>query len=496
MLSDLYARKSTSDQGRSVARQERMWRADCVSEGVTPGRVFADPDLSASRHGRRPRPDFAALVEHIRASRSEMVSMWEVTRGSRQVGEWVSFLDLCRDQGVLIRVFGSEDPQTFDPRRQRDRETLINEGIKAEGEVERLRSRVLPGIADAAAQGRPPGPLLFGYRRIYGAPTEDSVSPSGNRRPEIIQVLHEEHAALVRKLAKDTLAGIPLQTQANRLNDTGVSTPAGRGKWSGAQINRMLRNPGYEGHRVHQGQIVAACAWPAILDAETAAALRALLETPGRRSHANSALTYQLSGAARCGVCRKHLRVRPDRNGLRRYECRNKGCFKVAAHVAQMDPAVDAIVVARLRRPDAAGAFTSGVDTAALEAARAELRTLTDRRDELYAAAAKPGGPSMALVAAAERELLPQIDAAEAKVRTLQTPPLLHGYNPEDLAERWSEYTVGERRAVVMALADVVLTPVGSRGRWSLWRLAESRWHGDDQTWGDVWRATGDLPES
>src|SRR5688572_4481403 len=126
MLADLYARKSTNDQGRSVARQERMFRSDCAAEGVSPGRVFVDPDFSASRHARKPRPDFAALLEHIRSSQAEMISMWEVTRGSRQVGEWVSFLDLCRDQGVLIRVFGSEDPETFDPRRQRDRETLIN----------------------------------------------------------------------------------------------------------------------------------------------------------------------------------------------------------------------------------------------------------------------------------------------------------------------------------------------------------------------------------
>lgn len=496
MLADLYARKSTNDQGRSVARQERMFRADCAAQGITPGRVFVDPDFSASRHARRPRPDFAALLEHIRSSRAEMISMWEVTRGSRQVGEWVSFLDLCRDQGVLIRVFGSEDPETFDPRRQRDRETLISEGVKAESEVERLRSRVLPGIADAAEQGRPPGPLLYGYRRIYGPPTEDSLSPSGNRRKEIVQLIHEEHAAIVRQLAQDTLAGVPLETQAKRLNKAGVPTASGRGKWSGSAINRLLKNPGYAGHRVRKGQVVAANAWPAILDEETSLSLRSLLETPGRRNHVDTTLAYELSGAARCGLCQRHLRVKPDyRSGVRRYECRNSGCFGVAAPVHLMEPAVDAIVLARLRRPDAAAAFASSVDRAALGVARSELRALTDRRDELHAAAARPGGPSMALVAAAERELLPLIDVAEAKVRTLQTPPLLRGYDPADLAERWATYPVGERRAVIMALADVVLAPVGRRRRWTLWRLAESRWHGDDRTWGDIWAAAGGPPE-
>lgn len=495
MKADLYARKSNKDQGRSVGRQERRWRGDCVDIGVEPGRVFADPDVSASRYGRKIRHDYAQLLEHIRSNQCEMIGLWEVTRGSRQVGEWVAFLDLCRDRGVLIRIFGQDDRTTYDPRRQRDREYLINEGIKAEAEVERLRSRVGEGIIDAAESGRPPGPLLFGYTRIYGAPTADSVTPSGNRRREITQVINESEAALVRRLARDTLAGIPLQTQANRLNDAGVSTASGRGMWTGERINRMLRNPGYEGHRVYAGRVVAEDAWPAILDSETAAQLRSLLETPGRRNHADSTLTHQLSGAVLCGACRHALRVK-QMYGRNRYQCKHRGCFRVSAPLTEMDEAVRRMVVARLRQPDAAGVFTAGVSAPEVAVARQEARALTDRLAEVRLSAAKPDGPSMALVAAVERELMPKIAAAEARLRVLQTPPALRGYNPVDLAGRWESYAVGERRLVVMALAEVVLSPVGKGGRWSLWRLAESRWHGDDQTWGDIWRRVGGFASS
>lgn len=486
---DLYARKSTSDQGRSVARQERKWRSDCTDIGVTPGRMFIDPNFSASRYARKDRPDYAALLDHIRTRRCQMISLWEVTRADRQMGQWVGFLDLCRDLGVLIRVFGDEDPITYDPRKWRDREALLKEGMAAEGEVEKLATRVRQGTVDAAEQGRPPGPLLFGYTRVYGAPTGDSVTASGHRRREVRQVINEDEARVVRRLASDTLAGIPLQRQANLLNDAGVPSPRD-GMWTGAHINRMLRNPGYEGHRVHKGKVASAGAWPAILDSETASQLRSMLEQPGRLNHASSTLTYQLSGAALCGPCRRPLRAKKS-NGRHRYQCLHRGCQGVSAPLREMDEVVDELIVARLRMPDAAAAFAPVVGGPGLDQARAELAALKKRLAELEDAASQPDGEGLEFLMGAARRLRPQIEAAAARVRQLQTPATLRGYDPHDLAERWPEYPVGERRLVIMALAEVVLSQVGKAGRWSYQRLAESRWQGDSRTWGQVWRSQG-----
>lgn len=490
MRGDLYARKSTKDQGRSVGRQQRLWRDDLLDIGAEPGRIFEDPDFSASRYARRDRPDYAALLAHIRSNEAEMICLWEVTRGSRQVGEWVAFLDLCRDRGVLIRVFGSDEKETYDPRRQRDREHLIREGIKAEAEVERLRTRIMPGIVDAAAEGRPPGPLLFGYSRIYGAPSDESLSPSGGRRRAITQVVNEAEAKIVRQLARDTLAGVPLQRQANTLNDAGVPPPGGRGLWTGAHINRMLRNPGYQGHRVRLGEITSENAWPAILDTDTGDLLRMLLEQPGRLNHADASLAYQLSGAALCGVCRRPLRAK-NANGRKRYQCLHRGCMSVSAPQREMDTVVDRFMTARLRMSDAAPAFTPAKGGVELERAKTELVALKRRLAELEDEAARPDGPSAKFVAGVERKLAPQIQAAEAKVRQLQTPARLRGFDPQDLAERWPDYPVGERRLVIMALAEVVLSQVGKGGRWSYQRLAESRWRGDTKTWGQIWQQQG-----
>lgn len=493
MRSDLYARKSTKDAGRSVSRQERTWRADCAAEGIDPGRVFVDPDFSASRHARKDRPDYAALLEHIRANECQMISLWEVSRGSRQMGEWVAFLDLCRERGVRIRVLGDgDDAQTYDPRRQRDRESLIREGMAAEGEVEQLRSRTKTGTADAARQGRPPGPLLYGYRRVYGAPTQDSVSMSGTKRREITQVINEPEAEIVRLLAEGARNGVPLDFMARVLNAWEVPTASGKGRWAGHGINRLLRNPGYEGHRVHDGRIATHNAWPAILDPVTAAEVRSILETPGRRHSGSTSLKYMLSGAVLCGTCRKPMKADHWKTRLL-LACGNSACYGVGCVMALIEETVSEIVIGRLRRQDALAAFTPVANPAAVGTAQAALSALTGRLEELHAEAAKPDGPSMALVAAAERELLPKIEKAKERLRVLRTPPALRGYDPADLAERWysDRYTVGEKRAVVMTLAEIVVSPVGKGGRWSFWRLAESRWHGDSKTWGEHWRDGG-----
>lgn len=178
-----------------------------------------------------------------------------------------------------------------------------------------------------------------------------------------------------------------------------------------------------------------------------------------------------------------------------RYECTpdRGGCGRVSAPMKPIEALIDAMMVARLRLPDALTVFDPPPDDAELRAAERELELLTGRRDELYLEAAKPGGPSMALVAAAERQLLPQIDEMAAKVRSLRTPSVLRPFDPVDLAANWRGYSVGDRRTVVLALAQVVVSPAGRGRRWSPLRLARSRWRGAERTWGDLW-AEGGLP--
>lgn len=479
MRADLYARKSTADEGRSVAVQEREWRADCLAEGIEPGQVFVDPDLSASRYARKARPDYGALLNHIRSGTCEMVSIREASRGSRDLGTWIAFLDACRDHAVLIRVI-EDGGQTFDPRRQRDRNALVDLGQHAETETDQLSRRVRGGTRDAATQGRPPGPLLYGYRREYGAPVADSVSAGGSRRREIKQVVDDVEAAVVRRLARDTLAGKPLHTQARTLNAEGVPTPSGKGKWVGAHVNRLLRNPGIVGDRVHNGEIVARDAWPALISREDFRGLKALLEAPGRRRHHDSRLTHWLSGGAFCGACDGALRM--QRTG--RYACVADSCGKTSARAEKLEEAVSQAIKARLAEPDARAALVAQPDTAEVERLQREIDDLRDHLDSFYAQAAarKLSAEGLAKVEAAVR---PDIERLERRQQALSTPPALRELEGVDVVATWDDLPPATRRSVVLALAEIRLSRVGKGGRWSAARLGQSRWVGDEKTWAE-----------
>ena len=344
-----------------------------------------------------------------------------------------------------------------------------------------------------------------GYKREYGERTDQSRSLKGARRHEVRQVIDEPRAAIYRAVAEGLLNDVPADRIASILMAWEVPTARGKAKWHGSSLMKAVLSPTLEGHRVENGKIVARDAWPPIIDPITAARLRAKFSSPDPRwKSQDTRLRHFLAGAMQCGVCSAPMGARVNQylldrdpgtneNIVFRYECTpdRGGCGRVSAPMRPLEQLVNYMIVLRLRHPDALAIFEPERDVVPLREAELALARLTARKDELYAEAAKPGGPSMALVAAAERQLLPQIDEATVKVRSLRTPPVLRSFDPVDLAERWFSYPVGDRRTVALGMAEIVLSPAGRGRRWSASRLASSRWRAASDTWGEMWAQAG-----
>jgi hypothetical protein len=80
-------------------------------------------------------------------------------------------------------------------------------------------------------------------------------------------------------MARRTLAGESLASLCRELNERGIPTAAGGGRWNPTTLRRILIGPHLAGLRVYGEQLYPA-AWPAILAEDTHHALRVLLTDP------------------------------------------------------------------------------------------------------------------------------------------------------------------------------------------------------------------------
>ncbi|MEG3634030.1 recombinase family protein [Micromonospora palythoicola] len=468
MRAVIYTRVSSDPNniGRSVDEQEADCRAVCQREGWQVVRVFSDNDRSASRYAKRERPQYQALRTYLEAGKADVLVMWEGSRAQRDLEAYLSLRKLCAEQGIGYSYSG----RLYDLSRTDDRFTTALDALLAEREADVTRDRVIRAVLANAAAGKPHGRLLYGYRRVYG-----------NGGQYVAQVIHEEHAEVIREAARRVASGEACYSIAQDFNARGIPTPRGGTKgWSLSQIGRMLQNPGYIGKRVHLGKIVGDADWPPLLDAETYAVCKSILTDPRRKTQRDTAVRHLLSGAAVCDLCDGRMRVQKNRTHYA-YLCAERFCVSVKTTV--LEQFVVAVLMARLSRPDALDLLAPPEDVGEVEKARQEAAEKRARLEEWYAAAARneitPGG-----LASIERKLLAEIDDADRRAEHVEVPPLVRDLVGPGAEQRWKRLTIGQQREVVSLLLELRVgkTYRGAR-KLDPARLGNSRWRGDSQTW-------------
>ena len=401
--------------------------------------------VSASRYSTRRRGDFDQLVRDLDADRfgADVLVLWESSRGSRKVGEWVELIDRCEGQGVRIAV--TTHGRIYDPANPRDRRSLLEDAVDSEYESAKISDRVRRNTRQNAAARRPHGKVLFGYRRIRDVRTGALIG----------QEPHPEQAPIVQGVFRDYLAGQSARSIAQALTDAGVRTNRGNG-WTALMVHRMLTNRAYIGHRIHKGEDFGQ-GWEPLIDADTFERAAARREaTSWRKVRRTSALC---SGLVRCGVCRSRMQIKHSHAAY--YGCQDG--YHAYRRADELDAFVTAAVVERLSRPDVADLLAGQEDPRVAEA-RARATELRAELDEALAAW-KAKRLSVQAYTAMESHLLPQIDAADREARRAIIPIELDLPAAELVPVWWDDLTPEVRREVAAALiAAVVVQPTG-RGR-------------------------------
>jgi len=482
----IYDRVSQDRRGdqASVESQEIRNRTACDEHGWRVGGVYEDNDRSASRFARKPRPDWDRLLADIAARRGDLLVMWESSRGDRKAGEWMHFLDLCRDVGMLIHITSHE--RTYDPRIPRDWKTLAEDGVGNAYESELTALRVQRDMARHASTGKPHGKLLYGYRREYDPATGKLQRQVIDERPRLaiaggcvgaglFSIEWYTAAGIVRECASRVVAGWSLYEIARDLNRRGIPTPRrSPGGWQPSQVRDMVTNPGYIGRRIHRGKDIGPAKWPAILEEGVFAVCVNKLTDPARRDQRDTAIKHLLSGIATCSVCGSSMRVVKNR-GKPAYSCWRRSpqdgpSFHVSRLQSRLEAWVEDVIIARLTVDDAASIWDTGQDAAA-EVARleAEAAAKQERLDAFYAQAADgeltPDGLRKIVA-----RLQPQIEQLEAKARSLRVPRLtlvddLVDPDSDVVRARWDELGMVQKREVIRALTERIEVIPAGRGR-------------------------------
>ncbi|GAA0985538.1 Resolvase YneB [Nocardioides aquaticus] len=431
--------RDAEQDGLGVARQEEDCRAIVEREGwslVEP--PFVDNDISASSLSKKPRPQYEAMLDAVRAGQVDVIVAYSNSRLTRRPAQWIELIVLANQGKMQIQTVasGSHDLTTAD-----GRAVAITVAAWDAAEAERTGERLQRKFLEKAQAGSVnQGTRPFGW-------AEDK------RR------LHPKEGRLLRAAVEDVIDGVPLREVARRWNAAGVTTTRGK-EWNHTAVRQVLRNPRLAGWRTHQGGHARDAGgervrgvWTPMVDQATFDALQAALDGRAPRTRRGAQKTL-LSGVARCGECgaRMHGYRTPAGHA---YACKVEGSgHSVTIAGRQTDALVTAVVAGRLRTGDLTGA------TAAPAAwpGEARLAAIPGQVKELMTAF--QGGVLSAAV------VFPQVQALEAEQGRLEAERPAAAPRPVTASpDDFPDLDLDRRRAVVDTVVEaVVVARAPSRG--------------------------------
>lgn len=463
-----------SGRARSVDEQHTDNQRAADDRGVALGKPYEDNNVSASRYTTKTRDDFALLLADLMAGRfgADELWLWESSRGSRKVGEWVELIDACEAAGVGIWV--TTHGRLYDPTNGRDRRSLLEDAVDSEYESSKVSLRAKRAAAANAAAGLPHGPTPYGYRRIYDQHTKRLIR----------QEPHPDEAPVVRELFDRIVKGHSLRSIAADYERRGIHTrDKERGgevipgkPFSAQHIRTLALTAHYVGLRIHQPQVngtprvkqqvdgAVKGVWEPLVSDETFYAVRAILTDKARRTMRSGRATHLLSMIVRCEHCGGPLaasqRADSPRNGKPRpgrwmYQCRSKGCVRIDK--ADLDALVEEEMLGFLADPDLYKRIEcADRDDDQLRQVRGDLAAATTELHDLRRAV-ETGRLSVANLTEVGPGLESRVETLAARERELATPSRLRGLiepGPK-VREDWTGLPITSQREV----ARILLAP-------------------------------------
>lgn len=451
-----YLRVSKDRSGRmkSPGQQHGENATSCDRHGITLGEPYAEKKaVSASRYSDETRDDFERLISDLRTGKfgADVLVLWESSRGSRRVGEWVTMLDLLEDHGKLVHV--TTHGRTYDPANPRDRRTLLEDAVDSEYESAKTRGRIKRDMKASAAEGRPHGVCPYGYLPVYFSDRRalDTWKPDPERAPvikELFERIRKGHS--FKAITKDFAERGIVNRKGEPFSHQHLRDMATKAVYAGYRpyLPKELKGKGIKPELIEG-------TWKPIVERELFWDVQRILSEPGHKTTAPrpGRVLHEYTGTIRCDVCGGPIGTVRNR-GREEYKCQDNGCIRIIK--GDIDKVVTGVILAYLSRREVYEKLTSRNDSAEVSDATAELAQLRAELDE--AERETPSTVAEArMFARLVEELTEKVKSAEARVRELTTPgELIALVKPgADVAKRWKAAPVSARRKA----AAILLTP-------------------------------------
>lgn len=467
--------KDKSGRQRSVDEQADDNKPACLGHGIQLGQPYVDNDRSASRYAKKTRDGYDRLVTDLKNGTfgADVLVLWESSRGSRKVGEWVTLIDLLEEGSH--KVFVTTHGRLYDPANGRDRRTLLEDAVDSEYDSYKTSARIRRTLTAQAAQGRPHGIPAYGYRSVYDPRTGDLV----NREP------HPVEAPVVLEMFQRLQAGHSQMSIAQDLTRRGIRNRSGT-PFTGPNLRSIVLKPAYIAKRVHHGQTTDAI-WPMVCEYDGSGVSRdeftAIYHAVQRRllgrkpnSPRGGRATHELSRIIRCGPCGAGLSVYFYKEGQGPegemfYGCPARGCCMVGKK--GVDELVMGAMLAYLASDKVYADFAAAPDNSPeLVKLRARIAELRGNLAELEEATPTSLHETRLLARAIETVAGELVDL-EAQEHALTMPSALRDLIQPgaDVERRWKAAPISARREIARlllspdALGEVRIKRVGHGGR-------------------------------
>lgn len=441
----IYVRESLDKWGdaRAVERFEAGCRQLCERRGLRIVRVLRDNDVRASKGNKG--KGYAETLRMMRNRETDYVVVPVVDRFVRTMRDLEDIIDICEQTGVVVLATSGDIDLSHDQGR------LVGRILAsvAKGEMERKGKRQKDASEQAAKMGtrRTGCPRSFGYE-------DDRVT------------LRPDEADAIRWAADALLGGSTVAAVMREWNARGHVTPQGGKPFQRQSVTTIMRNPALAALSTYRGEILGPGQWEPILTESQWRAVEALLADPARKPPRGA---YSLLGGL--AVCRCGAKIGASVNATKRHVYRCNPLLRGEAPgphsqqlIANVDPYVEAVILARLSRADVTDLITpqASVDTVALHREAASIRA---NLDEMAADRALGLVTRTQMLKATERGKQRLEEIAASLAESVSDSALAPFALDQPAVDVWAGLDLARKRAVIDALSEVVICPAGRGAR-------------------------------